>query len=267
MELAHVAAQQEGAGHGRAEHLVRVDGDAVGEGAAVEAGGGDFGVEDDAAAPAAVDVQPEVVRLADGAERAVGVEGAVDGGAGGGVDEEGRFAALLALLDQSLEFVWAHAACGVDGHTDDVLAPQAEEVCCFFDRVVAVGGGEEGELVVSIALGLGRWVQRVPRDDYGRAVGCAAAGLRDASRELCGETKETRQVLCRRLLDEGEYGRDLVDMRLETSVVTYMMEEIGFVHLCSAQQGAAQTLHPRHSCWRTACPVVYKSRAHIKSSG
>ena len=71
---------------------------------------------------------------------------------------------------------------------------------------MAVGGGEESELVVSVAIGFGRWVECVPRNDYSRAVGCAAAGLRDSARELRGKAKETREVLCRRLLDEGEYG-------------------------------------------------------------
>jgi hypothetical protein len=53
---------------------------------------------------------------------------------------------------------------------------------------------------------------------------------------------------------------------LETSVIVCTLVGIGLAHSCSAQQGAAQILHPRHSCWRTAYPVVCKSRAYIGST-
>lgn len=44
-------------------------------------------------------MQPEVELLADGADGREGVEGSVNCGAGGGVDEEGRFASRKAFGD------------------------------------------------------------------------------------------------------------------------------------------------------------------------
>ena len=61
----HVPAEQEAAGHGDAEHVVWVNGYAVCELGASKTRGGVRRAEDDAAAPGAVDVEPEVVRFAD----------------------------------------------------------------------------------------------------------------------------------------------------------------------------------------------------------
>lgn len=102
MELAQVGGEQEGARDGHAEHFVRVDRDAGGE---VRAGelGGVRGREDGGAAPGGVDVQPEVVALADFGDGGEGVVGAEDGGAGGGVHVEGRVAGAFGRGDGRVE--------------------------------------------------------------------------------------------------------------------------------------------------------------------
>lgn len=66
VEGVHVAAEQEGGCQRDAEHFVRVDGYAVCEVGACEAGVCVGLGEDDAAAPGAIDVQPEGVGFADG---------------------------------------------------------------------------------------------------------------------------------------------------------------------------------------------------------
>lgn len=98
MELAHVGSEEEGAGDGYAHHLVRVHGDGVGEvapGEFVSVGGG----EDDGPSPRGVDVEPHVVRFANGGEGSDGVVGAEDGGAGGGVQVEGGVAFFFCFGD------------------------------------------------------------------------------------------------------------------------------------------------------------------------
>lgn len=139
VESPHIAPQQERTCHRRPEHFVRVDCDGVCELDAREAGGRERGVEDDAPAPRPVDVQPQIVSLADRAEFRERIVRAVHGGAGCCVDEEWRFAPFLTLFDEPLQFVGAHASGVVDGYADDVFAAEAEEVGGFFDGVVAVG--------------------------------------------------------------------------------------------------------------------------------
>lgn len=53
--------------------------------------------------------------LADVSDGVKGIEGAHDGGPGGGADEEGNLALRLALLDEAVELGWDHAASGGDG--------------------------------------------------------------------------------------------------------------------------------------------------------
>ena len=181
VEGVHVAAEEKAGGDGGTEHLVRVDGDAVCEVGACKARGCVGWVEDYAAAPGAVDVEPEVVCFADCRERGEGVKGSLDGRAGCGVEEQGCFAPSLGLVDAAFELSGDHAAAVVDRDGDDVSGAQAKEVCGFLDRVVAVGRGEEGELVASIAIGLCLWVQCVSGYGNGRGVGGTATWLGDSS--------------------------------------------------------------------------------------
>ena len=99
VEVAHVGAEEEGAGQGHAHHFVRVDGYGGREVAAVE-----FvfvrGGEDRGSAPGGVDVQPYVVLFADFGEGRDRVVGAEDGGAGRGVEVEGRVAFLFCGFDE-----------------------------------------------------------------------------------------------------------------------------------------------------------------------
>ena len=54
-------------------------------------------------------VEPDVVLLAYVGDLRDGVEGAVDGGAGGGVDEEGQVPLALVEHHQLLQLLWNHA--------------------------------------------------------------------------------------------------------------------------------------------------------------
>lgn len=98
VEGAEVWGEEEGARRGHGHHLVRVDGEGVGQ---VRAGELVlvFRGEDGGATPAGIDVEPEVVPLADGGDGFEGVVGAEDGGAGCGVHVEGRLALVFGLLD------------------------------------------------------------------------------------------------------------------------------------------------------------------------
>jgi len=98
VEGAEVWGEEEGAGRGHGHHLVRVDGEGIGQ---VRAGELVlvFRGEDGGPAPAGIDVEPEVVPLADGGDGFEGVVGAEDGGAGCGVHVEGRLALVFGLLD------------------------------------------------------------------------------------------------------------------------------------------------------------------------
>lgn len=82
--LAKVGAEEEGACDWYAHHFVRVYGDGVGEVTSLQFVFVGWG-EDGGTAPGGVDVQPDVVLLADFGEGFDGVVGAEDGGAGGGV--------------------------------------------------------------------------------------------------------------------------------------------------------------------------------------
>ena len=196
VEAAEVGAEQERAREGDAHHLVRVHGDGVGELAAGQFGRVQ-GREGGGAAPGGVDVQPEVVLLADGGERRDGVVGAEDGGAGRGVEVEGREASVLGVDDAGRQGGWVHAAgFGVHGNREDGRGAEAEHLRGLFDAVVAVGGGEEDqfEAVGRVALGFGVREEGVAGDDHGRGVGAGAslhgyaAGVGSVEAEEVGES-------------------------------------------------------------------------------
>ena len=134
---------------------MRIDGDAVCEACTCEARGCVGGREDYGPAPAAVNVQPDVVGAADGRERGEGVEGAVHGGAGCGVEEEGRFTFGFGGEHEGLEFRGDDAPAGVDGDGDHARCAEAVEIGGFFDAVVAVGGCEDFQIQVAVAVGFG----------------------------------------------------------------------------------------------------------------
>lgn len=90
-------------------------------------------------------MQPHVVGFADCGEGSEGVEGAEDGSAGCGIEEKWCFALTFTLHNQSFKLRRYHTTEGVDGYADDGRGTQAVEVCCFFDGVVSVGGGEDCE--------------------------------------------------------------------------------------------------------------------------
>ena len=66
-------------------------------------------------------MQPEPELLTDIRDGVDGVEGSVDRGAGGAVDEEGREASLSVLQYQALQTVRTHPALGVHLHLPAVL--------------------------------------------------------------------------------------------------------------------------------------------------
>lgn len=211
MEATDVGGEEEGAGDGDAEHFVGVDGDAVcffGTGEFGALGGG----EDEGAAPGAVDVEPQVVFLADGGDFVEGVEGAQDGGAGGGVDVEGGAVLGEGLLDQGFELRGDHAALFVDGDGPDGGAAETEHLGGLFDAVVAVGAGEEHEAVVAIAVFLGAGVEVVARDHDRGGVGGRASLDGDASGAGAIEAEERGELLAGVFLNDGQGWGDLVDV-------------------------------------------------------
>ena len=89
-------------------------------------------------------MQPEVVSFADLGEGGDGVVGAEDGGAGGGVEVEGRVAFFFCLGDEGGEGGGGHAAgLGVYGDGADGGGAEAEHLGGLFYTVVAMGGGED----------------------------------------------------------------------------------------------------------------------------
>ena len=84
----HVTGQEEGAGDGYAEHLVRVGSDAAGSLDTCKLVTVLFR-EDGAAAPGGIDVHPEVVFFAEVRDFGERVKGAENSGTKGSVDEEG----------------------------------------------------------------------------------------------------------------------------------------------------------------------------------
>lgn len=66
-----------------------------------------------------------------------------------------------------------------------------------------VGGGEEGEFVGPVAVGLCFWVQGVAGDDDGGAIGGGAPRLGDATAGGWGEVEEGGEVFGSGFFDEG----------------------------------------------------------------
>lgn len=125
-----------------------------------------------------VDVQPEVVRFADGGEGDDRVVGAENRGAGGGVEVEWRVAFFFRLGDERGQGRGVHAAgLWVHGDRADGRGAEAEHLSRLRDAVVGVGGGEEDELQVvgRVAVSLGFGVEGVAGDYYGRDVGIGAS--------------------------------------------------------------------------------------------
>lgn len=215
---ARIRYQEVGAGGGHVHHLVRVDGDGVGEVRSLELVAV-FGGEDDWAAPAGVNVQPHAKLLADGGDFGKRLVGAADGGARGGIDVERRLALLFGLGDEVAEGRGAHAAVVIDGDGPDTVTAKTADHGALLDRVVAVGAGEDDKVVGgSDALCLGVRVEGVAGDDKRGQVAGAAALAGDAAGKVAGEAKEVGQGSAGGLFNDGKGGRDLVDVKLRNSV-------------------------------------------------
>ena len=213
VEEAYVGAEEEGAGDWDAHHFVRVDGDGGGEVGAGEFLGRVGGGEDGGAAPGGVEVQPEVVALADGGEGRDGVVGAEDGGAGRGVEVEGRESLFLGLGDEGGQGGRVHAAgFWVHGHGPDGQGAEAEHLRRLFDAVVAVGRGEEDEFaaVGAVAVRLGVREQGITGDDYGRGVGAGAPLYGNAAGVGPVEAEEVGESTGGVLFDQGQCGGNFV---------------------------------------------------------
>ena len=212
VEFPQVGAEQKRARDGDAHHLVRVHGYGIGQLAA-----GQLMLvrrrEDGGTAPGGVDVQPEVVLLADGRERGNGVVGAEDRGAGRGVEVEGREALGFGVCDAGRQGGRVHAAgFGVHGYRVDGRGAEAEHLRRLFDAVVAVGGGEEDQLetVGNVAVGLGGREEGVAGDYHGRGVGAGASLDGDAAGVGSVEAEEVGESLGRVLFDHRQCRRDFV---------------------------------------------------------
>lgn len=192
---------------------MRVDGYAVGEVGAGEFGGV-RGREDGGAAPGGVDVQPEVVARADVGDGREGVVGAEDGGAGRGVHVEGGVAGIFGGGNGGVEGGGHHAAGGVDGDGPHGRGTEAQHLRGFFDAVVPVGAGEEDEFAPAggVTFCFRVWEEGVARDDDGGGVGGGAALDGDAARVGAGQAEEVGEGAGGGFLDDGQGGRDLVDV-------------------------------------------------------
>jgi hypothetical protein len=100
-------------------------------------------------------------------ERVVGTK---DGGSGCGVYVEGCFVFEFSFFDELFEFRGDHTALVVNWDGNHVIGAQTTHLSCFFERVVAMSGGEEDELMRCIAGLFGFWKEIVPGDDYGGCV-------------------------------------------------------------------------------------------------
>jgi len=103
------------------------------------------------------------------------VIGAEDCGSSSCVDIERSPAILLGLLNQFLKFRRNHAALEINWDRPNVVSPEATHLSSFFERVVSMSTGEEDEFTVTVACGLGFWVQVVASDDYRSRIGGAAS--------------------------------------------------------------------------------------------
>ena len=83
-------------------------------------------------------MKPEAELLTDISNGVDGVEGPVDRGAGGAVDEEGREAVLSVLQDQLLQVLRTHSALGVNIHLPAVFNSQTQRGCCPLEAVVTL---------------------------------------------------------------------------------------------------------------------------------
>lgn len=84
-----------------------------------------FAAHEQAPAPGSVNVQPDPVLVTNIRDLRDGVVGAVHGGPGGAVDEEGQVSLLLVLDDQLLQLLGNHLAPLVTRHGDAVIQTQA----------------------------------------------------------------------------------------------------------------------------------------------
>jgi len=104
----------------------------------------------------------------------------------------------------------------VDGDGPDRRGAQAAGYGGLFDRVVPVDAGEENEGAgrAGVARGLALGVEGVAGDDDGGQVGGAAALAGDAAGAGASEAEEVGEGAGGVFFDDGEGGRDLVDVDL-----------------------------------------------------
>lgn len=216
MEHAHVRAQQERARHGHVHHLVRIDRHAVRELDAAQpaaaAAAALYSGKDDGPAPRRVDMQPEPLALAHGADFGQRVIRAEHGGSRGGVDVERGVSLGAGAGDERGELGGQHAACGVDGDEPDGVGAEAGDGGGLFDAVVTVGRGEDDEALGGVAGGLGGGEEVAAGGDEAGEVACAAAGAGDAAGKRAVEAKEAGEALGGEFLEDGEGRGDGVDM-------------------------------------------------------
>ena len=160
--------------------------------------------------------------FADGGEAGDGVVGAEDGGAGRGVEVEGRVTFSFGFGDEGGEGRGVHAAgLGVHGDAADGRGAEAEHLSGFLDAVVAVGGGEDDELetVCGVAVRFGVREEGVAGDYHGRDVGTRASLHGHAACMGPVEAEEVGESAGRVLFDHGQGGRNFVrvDVGVESS--------------------------------------------------
>lgn len=210
---AHVAREQEGAGDGDAEHLVRVRGDAAGTFYPLEFVFVFVG-EDGGTSPGAIDVHPQAVLITEICDIIERVTGAQDGGSGCGVDEEGFEALEASFFQERGKGIDSHSPLRVHRYLPHVFGADTACLRCFCDAIVTVLAGEHDQVPPIVALVSYGWKSCVACYNQRREIGCrasrmgATAGIGTFQAELIGE------LLTRDSLYYRKRWGDLVDMEL-----------------------------------------------------
>ena len=107
-----------------------------------------------------------------------------------------------------------HASSLVDGDGDHGVGAEAADLGCLLETVVAVGGSEEDEPLVAVALSLGLREEVVPGDDDRTEVSSTSTRLAHATGVRALEAVELCHLARGLLLDQRQRWRDWVDVQV-----------------------------------------------------
>lgn len=172
--------------------------------------------EDRWTTPGGVNMQPDIMRGADGGKFGKGIVGAKDGCAGCSIYVKRRVSLRLGLFDLGIESGGKHATHRVSRNGPDCGAAKTKHLGCFFDTVVTVGASEKDELAVlrRVTMLLCVREQGVAGDDYGGGVRGRSTLDRDAACVGSGKAEEVGEGARGCFFDKSERRRDLVNVNI-----------------------------------------------------